>query len=171
MQIFFFKKNREYPLKKYKKKYGRNKKENLTVRLLVTGTGTGTSELLGFTTTGIGNEKSTIVLDESFLDLLLGSLVDKLLVESNDGLGKSLADSINLRSVTTTLDADSDINVGETFFTQKKDNFVDLELQDLGLEELDGGTVDTDETVTTLKLFNAFGVFFLKKKKKKKKGV
>jgi hypothetical protein len=117
---------------------------------LETSTSTGTTELLGLTTTGIGNEESTVILNKDFLDLLLGGLINELLVKSNDSLGKSLTDSINLRSVTTTVDADSDISVGETFFTQKKDNFVDLELQDLGFEELNGRTVDTDETVATL---------------------
>jgi hypothetical protein len=117
---------------------------------LETSTSTGTTELLGLTTTRISNEKSTIVLNEDFLDLLLGSFINKLLVESNNGLGKSLTDSINLRGVTTTVNANSDISVGETFLTQKKDNFVDLELQDLGFKELNGRTIDTDKTVTTL---------------------
>jgi hypothetical protein len=39
-----------------------------------------------------------------------------------------LTDSINLRSVTTTVDANSDVSVGETFLTQKKDDFINLEL-------------------------------------------
>ena len=52
--------------------------------------------LLGFTTTGIGDKKSTVVLDKDFLDFLLGSFIDVLLVESNDGLSKSLTDSIDL---------------------------------------------------------------------------
>ena len=95
---------------------------------MVTGTSTRTSELLGFTTTRIGNKKSTVVLNKDFLDFLLGSFINVLLVEGNNSLSKSLTDSINLRDVTTTMSADSDVNVGETFFTQKKDNFVDLEL-------------------------------------------
>jgi hypothetical protein len=126
---------------------------------LVTCAGTRTSKLLGFTATRIGNKKSTVILNKGFLDLLLGSFIDKLLVESNDGLGKSLTDSINLRSVTTTLDADSDINVGETFLTQKKNNFVNFELQDLRFKEFDRGTVDADETVTTLAVGNGSGGF------------
>jgi hypothetical protein len=96
----------------------------LTVRLLVASTGTGTSELernkvisigvmkleikqcvintdlLGFAATGIGNKKGTIELDKDFLDLLLGGLIDKLLVEGNNSLGKSLTDSVDLRGVT-----------------------------------------------------------------------
>jgi hypothetical protein len=63
-------------------------------------TGTWTTELLGFAATRISDEESTVVLDEDFLDFLLGSFVNVLLVESNDGLGKSLTDSVDLRSVT-----------------------------------------------------------------------
>jgi hypothetical protein len=63
-------------------------------------TNTAKAYLLGFTTTGIGNEESTVILNEDFLDFLLGSLIDELLVESDNSLGKSLTDGINLRSVT-----------------------------------------------------------------------
>jgi hypothetical protein len=58
------------------------------------------TDLLGLATTGIGNKEGTVELDEDFLDLLLGGLIDKLLVEGNDGLGKSLTDGVDLRSVT-----------------------------------------------------------------------
>jgi hypothetical protein len=67
---------------------------------LETSTGTGTTKLLGFATTRIGNEESTVILYEDFLDFLLGSFVNVLLVEGNDGLGKSLTDSVDLRSMT-----------------------------------------------------------------------
>jgi hypothetical protein len=63
-------------------------------------TGTWTTELLGFAATGISDEESTVVLDEDFLDFLLGSFVNVLLVESNDSLGKGLTDSVDLRGVT-----------------------------------------------------------------------
>jgi hypothetical protein len=67
---------------------------------LETGTSTGTTKLLGFTATRIGNKEGTIILDKNFLDFLLGSFVNVLLVESNNGLGKSLTDSVDLRSMT-----------------------------------------------------------------------
>ena len=56
--------------------------------------------LLGFAATGVSNEKGTVELNKDFLDLLLGGLIDKLLVESNNGLGKSLTDGVDLRDVT-----------------------------------------------------------------------
>ena len=49
---------------------------SLTVRLLVTGTGGGTTELLGLATTGISNEEVAVVRVKDLLDLLLGGLID-----------------------------------------------------------------------------------------------
>jgi hypothetical protein len=48
------------------------------------------------------------------------------------------------------LDAKTNVNVGETFFTEEKDNFVNLELQDFGFEEFKRRTIDADETTSTL---------------------
>ena len=48
----------------------------LTIRLLVSGASTRTAELLGLATTGIGNEKGTVELDEDVLDLLLALFID-----------------------------------------------------------------------------------------------
>lgn len=52
----------------------------LTVRLLVTGTGTWTTKLLWLATSVVGNEQSTVVSDESLLQLVLAVLIDVLLV-------------------------------------------------------------------------------------------
>ena len=46
-------------------------KMSLTVRLLVTGTGTVSAELLGLTSSGVGHKKGAVVLDKDVLDLLL----------------------------------------------------------------------------------------------------
>lgn len=55
----------------------------LTVRLLVTGTGTWTTKLLWLATSVVGNEQSTVVRDESLLQLVLAVLIDVLLVVGN----------------------------------------------------------------------------------------
>ena len=84
----------------------------LTVGLLVPGAGTGTSELLGLAPPVVGDEECAVVLDEGLLELVLGVLVDVLLVVGDDGLGDGLADGVDLRGVTTTGDADADVDVG-----------------------------------------------------------
>jgi hypothetical protein len=131
----------------------------LTVGLLVSGTGTGTTELLGLAATGIGDEEGTVVLEEDLLELVLGGLIDVLLVVGNDGLGKSLTDSVDLGSVSTTLDADADVDVGELVRADAEDGLVDLELQDIGLNELNGGSVKADKTLAGLAVSNGSGGF------------
>ena len=73
---------------------------SLTVRLLVSGTGTGSTELLGLTTTRISNEQASVILNKQILDLLLGGLIDVLLVPGNNSLGDGLTDGVDLSSVT-----------------------------------------------------------------------
>jgi hypothetical protein len=131
----------------------------LSKKCNIPGTGTSTTELLGLAATGIGDEKGTVVLEEDLLELVLGGLIDVLLVVGNDGLGKSLTDGVDLGSVSTTLDADADVDVGELLRADAEDGLVDLELQDLGFEEFNGGTVDTDETMSTLAVSNSSGGF------------
>ena len=123
---------------------------NLTVRLLVAGTGTGTAELLGLAATGVGNEESSVVGDKLLLDLSLGGLVDELLVVGDDTLADGLSDGIDLRDITTTTDADADVDVLEDLIAEDEDGLEDLEAEDLGLDELDGAAVDADEALALL---------------------
>jgi hypothetical protein len=83
----------------------------LTVRLLVPGTRTWTTELLGLAPPVVGNEQCAVVLDESLLELVLRVLVDVLLVVGDDGFGNGLADGVDLRGVSTTGDADADVDI------------------------------------------------------------
>jgi hypothetical protein len=98
----------------------------LTVRLLVPGAGTATTELLGLGATVVGNEECAVVLDKSLLQLVLGVLIDVLLVVSDKGLGDGLTDGVDLGSVTTTGDADTDVNTGELVETDDEERLVDL---------------------------------------------
>lgn len=99
---------------------------SLTVRFLVTSTSTWTTELLGLGPSGIGNEKCAVVLDESLLELVLGVLVNELLVVGDDGLGDGLADGVDLGDVTTTGDADTDVDTGELVEADDQKGLVDL---------------------------------------------
>ena len=53
-------------------------------------------------------------------------LVDVLLVVGDDGLGDGLADGVDLRGVTTTGDADADVDTGELVSADDQDGLVDL---------------------------------------------
>jgi len=87
-------------------------KSHLSVGLLVPGTGTRTTELLGLHTAVVSDEEGTVVGDESLLELVLAVLVDVLLVVGDNALGDRLTDGVDLRGVTTTTDAHSDVDVG-----------------------------------------------------------
>ena len=58
-------------------------------------------------------------------------LVDVLLVVGDDGLGDGLADGVDLRGVTTTGDADTDVDTGELVSADDQDGLVDLFSLDL----------------------------------------
>lgn len=133
----------------------------LTVRLLVTGTGTGTTKLLGLRSSGVGNEEGSVVRDKGLLRLVLGLLINELLVVGNDTLGNSLTDGVNLGDVTTTVNADTDVNVGELVETSDEEGLVDLVSEDLGLDKGDGRTVDLEETLTGLDVGNSSGSLLL----------
>lgn len=103
------------------------KKHNrLTVRLLESGAGTRTTELLGLAATVVGNEEGTVVLGEGSLERVLGVLIDELLVVGNQGLGNGLTDGVDLGSVTTTGDTDTDVDTGELVKANDQEGLVDL---------------------------------------------
>lgn len=124
----------------------------LTVGFLVPGAGTATSELLGLSPTVIGNEQVAVVLDKSSLQLVLGVLINVLLVVGDDGLGDSLTDGIDLRSVTTTGDTDTDIDTSELVGTDDQERLVDLEAEDLRLNQGERLAIDLDEALALLAL-------------------
>ena len=49
---------------------------SLSVRFLVSGAGTWTTELLGLTASRIGYQQATVVVDEDVLNLLLGGFIN-----------------------------------------------------------------------------------------------
>lgn len=99
----------------------------LTVRFLVSGSGTWTSELLGFRPSVVGNEKCAVVLDKGLLQLVLCELIDEFLVVGNDSFGDRLTDGIDLRSVTTTGNPNADVDLREFVKTNNQEGLVDLD--------------------------------------------
>lgn len=111
----------------------------LTVRLLVLGTTTLSTGLLGLGTSGVRNEECSVVGNESLLQLVLGVLINELLVVGDEGLGNSLSDGVNLGNVSTTGDSDSDVELSELIGADDQEGLVKLEsisiVRDHGIKE------------------------------------
>lgn len=135
----------------------------LTVRLLESGSGTTSTKLLWLHSSGVSNQQGLVVRREDLLELVLGSLVNVLLVVSNQTLGNGLSDGVNLRNVTTTGDLDSDVDVLELVQASQSQWLVNLETQDLWLHQGDRRTVNLDQTLTGLNVGNGGSGFLLTK--------
>lgn len=129
----------------------------LTVRLLVTSASTWTTKLLGLATARISNKQRTIISNQLVTQLLLGGLIYILLVVRNNTLGQSLADSVNLGSVTATLDGDADVDLGKGLLAQNQDGLENLQAKSLGLSEFDGLAIELDQAVSGLALSDSGG--------------
>merc|ERR1739845_37624 len=122
--------------------------QRLTVRLLVTGASRRTTELLRLAAPGIGHQQASVVGQKDLLDLLLSGFVHVLLVPRYDSLGEGLTDGVHLRDVTTA--PDPDVHAGELVRSEEEDGLEDLVPQYLRLNELNGRTIDLDQTTASL---------------------
>ena len=118
-----------------------------SVRLLESGSGALTTELLGLASSGVGNDQGLVVLEEDFLELALGLLVVVLLVVGEEGLSDGLADGEDLVGLATTADSHSDVDVLELVAADEQDGLEDLEAEGLGLDQSEGLAVHADGTV------------------------
>lgn len=90
-----------------------------TVGFLEPCTSTTPTKLLRLAAPGISHQQSPIVPHQDILDLLLRLLVDVLLVEGDESFRDGLTDSIDLRGVTSSLDADAHVHAGEAVAAEK----------------------------------------------------
>lgn len=89
-----------------------------SVRLLLLGSGTSSSDVFGLALSEVRNEERPVVLKEGLFDLSLGSLVLVFLMVGDEGSAESDSDSVDLRDVTTSGDSDSDVDIGEGLFSE-----------------------------------------------------
>lgn len=122
----------------------------LTIRLLVAGASTWTTELLRLASARVGNDQRSVVTNQGVSDLLLGGLIDELLVVGQQTLGDRLTDGVDLRCVTTTSDPDSHVNLGEVLLSQKEHGLESLDSQSWGIKEIQRDSIDSDHTSTGL---------------------
>ena len=78
----------------------------------------------------------------------------------DDGLGDGCSDGVDLCGDTSTLDSDSDIEVGELVLSEDKDRFEDLQSHDLGLDVLNRLSINLDETPSLFSEGNGGGRLF-----------
>ena len=123
---------------------------HLAVRLLETSTSGSTSVLLRFTPTRITDQQVAVVFDQRFSEFILRLFIDVLCVVSNDRLGNSSTDGVNLSSNTSTLDANADIKVAEFVLANHKNGLENLQSHRFGLDQFNGLTIDLDQTTALL---------------------
>lgn len=126
-----------------------------SVSLLSSSSGTWTTELSGFTSTGISHQKGSVVLEKQVLDLSLLGLIDEFLVEGDDSLGDclhihilhfNLSNRIDLSGTTTTAHLDTDVQAASALVPQEQEGLEGLVAEGHRLNEIDGGSVHADHT-------------------------
>ena len=123
----------------------KHRKYGLDPPLLPARTRTSTTEFLRFHPPGVCNKKGPIICHQLLLQLDCTECVDIFRIVCNNSLRNSLADRVYLRGMSTALDADTNVNVGEGIFANHEDRLVDLKSKNLRLNEVDGRPVDTDQ--------------------------
>lgn len=68
----------------------------------------------------------------------------------NDSLSNSSTDSINLSGDSSSLDANTDIEVGEFILSKDEDGLECLQAKGFGLDKLNGLTIDLDKSTSLL---------------------
>ena len=123
-----------------------------SVRLLLSGSGPWTTVFLRFTSSRISNKHGSIIRSENFFNFTFGLFINEFLIESDNSLTNSLTDSINLGSISTSSDSNSNIKIGESLGTQKKDGLHNLTSHGLNskiylrLDSIDWTTIDSQKS-------------------------
>lgn len=135
----------------------------LTVRFLVSCSGTTTTELLWLHSSGVSNQQVSVVSSVDLLQFVLRSLINVLSSICNQSLGQSLSDSVNLGDMTTTGNSDSNVQVGKLVQTNQKDWLVDFVSQNLWLDQSNWSTINLDKTSSGLNVNNSSCVLLFTK--------
>merc|ERR1712126_377347 len=118
----------------------------LTVGLLVSGSGSGTAELLGLVSAGIGDEQRAVITDQ---DLLLRSFVHVFLIISHQRLGNGLTNGVYLSDVTAAVDANANIHRRETVLAQQQHGLLQLLTERARFDEVKRSAIDLDQAFAT----------------------
>lgn len=121
-----------------------------TVGFLEPRTSSTSSKLLRLTTPWISHKQSPIVPPENIFNLLLRLFVHVLLIKSDERFGNWLTNGVDLRGVTSTLDADAHVNTGEAVAAEEEDRLKRLVPENFWLDELDRNPINFYQPTATL---------------------
>ena len=108
------------------------------IPLLPACTSTSTTKFLRFHLSGVCNDERPIVRHTLLLQLDCAESIDVFGEVCNDSFGYGLTDRIDLRCTSTSLDAHTDIDIGEGIFSRVENGLVNLESKDFRLDKVDG---------------------------------
>merc|ERR1719198_1345877 len=134
-----------------------SQRPRLTVGLLEASAGAATTELLRLDTPGVSDDEAAVVRGQDVLDLLLGGLIDELLVVGHDALGNGLADGVDLRSETSALHADPDVELAGPLLAEEQEWLVHLGTEDVGLDGVQGAAVQAEVALASADKGNGNG--------------
>lgn len=113
-----------------------------------------TTKLLRLASPRVRDQECPVVGDELLLELHRAVRVHVLRIVCDERLGDRLAEGVHLRGVSSTLDAETDVDGGECLLTSNENRLVDLQPEDLGLNQRDRGAVEVNETTALLGVCN-----------------
>lgn len=104
--------------------------------------------MLWLSSSEVRHQQGSVVLEEGLFDFSLGLLVSVFLVEGDDGSADGESDSVKLGDVSSSVDSDSDVKIGEFLFSENHEWLYDLHFESGGLDEVKGLSVDSDGSVS-----------------------
>ena len=115
---------------------------------MVSSSGTWTTVLLWFASSWVSDQEGSVILKQELLDLSFLSFVNEFLIVSDNSFGDGLSDSIDLSNITTSSDWNSNVEVLESFKSQKKDWLHDFNSQWSGFKQFNGWSIDSQDSLS-----------------------
>lgn len=85
-----------------------------------------TSKLLRLTPPVVGHQQGSVMLNERLLQLVLCKFIHIFLIVGHNALCDSLSNGVYLRSVSTTIHPDTNVDIGEFIEADDEERLIDL---------------------------------------------
>jgi len=87
-------------------------------------------------------------------------LIDELLVVSDDSLGESLSDGVDLGDLTSSVGSDLDVKVGKLVLAEDEEGLLNLVAEEIRVDGVESESVDAETTLTRSDDGNSDSGFF-----------